>query len=354
MAIEDTQGNIQTLDRWRKEIGLVYPMEKPGPNFPYILGDTFPNRGTRIPTGTLPLLDKPVSRLVMGTAGKRSMADFAPLFDDYFERGGNAFDDGSVYRGWNRRPGLPGEWMKIRGVREQCVLLDKGAHHPNNRPEVMMEELVQSLESQQTDYLDGYVMHRDNPEVPVGEFVEVINEMIQKGFVRVYGLSNWSVDRVEEAIVYAESHNLAPPVLLSNHLSLARLVNPIWPGACAASDPESKDWLTRRNFALLPWASQANGFFTERSDLDRSSADSNLVTGYYSDDNFERKRRCYELAEKYNVQPINISLAWVLTQSFPTFPAIGPMTITETRTSLPALDLALTPEEVAWLNLESE
>ncbi|MBC2602308.1 aldo/keto reductase [Puniceicoccus vermicola] len=354
MTIADTLGNLETLDRWRSAIGMTYPMEEAGPDFPYILGHALPDRGSEIPTGSIPFLDKPVARLVMGTSGKSSFPRFAHLYDDYFERGGNAFDDGSIYRRWNQRLGTPGQWMKTRGVREQCVLLDKGAHHPKTRPELMMEELEQSLESQQTDYLDGYVMHRDNPAIPAGEFVTIINEMVTKGLVRTYGFSNWTVDRLEEAIQYAEQNGLQPPALLSNHLSLARLVNPIWEGCLAASDRRTKEWLAEKNFTLLPWASQANGFFTERSDVPASEAPKNLVAGYYSEDNFERKRRCYELAGQRNVHPINVSLAWVLSQPFPTFPAIGPMTPSETRTTLPALSLNLTPEEVAWLNLESE
>ena len=68
--------------------------------------------------------------------------------------------------------------------------------------------------------------------------------------------------------------------------------------------------------------------------------------------NFKRLERAKELAAKKNVLPINIALAYVLCQPFPTFPLIGPRTLEETRTSFPALDVDLTPEEVRWLNLE--
>ena len=60
-----------------------------------------------------------------------------------------------------------------------------------------------------------------------------------------------------------------------------------------------------------------------------------------------------EMAKKRNVLPINIALAYVLNQPFPTLALIGPRQLSETRTSLPALDIALTPDEVNWLNLES-
>ena len=59
-----------------------------------------------------------------------------------------------------------------------------------------------------------------------------------------------------------------------------------------------------------------------------------------------------ELSKRRNVHPINVALAYVLNQPFPTFPLIGPRTLAELRTSLPALDVALTPDDVKWLNLE--
>jgi aryl-alcohol dehydrogenase-like predicted oxidoreductase len=102
---------------------------------------------------------------------------------------------------------------------------------------------------------------------------------------------------------------------------------------------------------LLPWSSQARGFFTDRAGPDKTS-DKELVRCWYSEDNFLRRDRAVELAEKMGVQPIAIALAYVLNQPFPTFPLIGPRQLSETRTSLPGLDVQLTPKQVKWLNLE--
>tara|TARA_R100000027_G_scaffold50104_2_gene38726 strand:+ start:10528 stop:12537 length:2010 start_codon:yes stop_codon:yes gene_type:complete len=354
MSPEDSYGNMNALDRWREDVRLKYPSEIPSSDFPHLSGTPRSTPGDQIPSSTLPGLNKSLSRVVMGTSGKLSFANFAPLFDDFFERGGNAFDDGSIYRKWNRFPSAVGQWMKARGIREQCVIFDKGAHHPYNVPDNMKMEFEQSLANYQTDYLDGYVMHRDNPDVPVCEFVDVINGMIQRKQVSIYGLSNWTIPRLVEAIDYAIANDLAPPTLLSNQLSLARLVNPIWSGCLSASEKGMLEWLTENNFALLPWASQASGFFTEQSDANPRLANKNLVEGFYSEDNFERKKRCYELAGQRKVHPTNIALAWVLAQPFPTFPVIGPMTITETRTTIPAFSVKLTTEERDWLSLKTD
>jgi aryl-alcohol dehydrogenase-like predicted oxidoreductase len=77
------------------------------------------------------------------------------------------------------------------------------------------------------------------------------------------------------------------------------------------------------------------------------------VRTWYSDDNFERLKRVNELAERRKVLPINVALAYVLCQPFPTYALIGPRRLDETESSLRALDVALTPEELKWLNLES-
>jgi aryl-alcohol dehydrogenase-like predicted oxidoreductase len=104
---------------------------------------------------------------------------------------------------------------------------------------------------------------------------------------------------------------------------------------------------------IMPWSSQARGFFTGRAHQDDHS-DAELVRCWYSADNFQRLERVNQMAQTRGVLPINIALAYVLNQPFPTFPLIGPRLLSETRTSLPALTVELTPEEIRWLNLEDK
>jgi len=128
-------------------------------------------------------------------------------------------------------------------------------------------------------------------------------------------------------------------------------VEPVWGGCLAASDPTYRSFLAENQLCLLPWSSQARGFFLGRAHPEERSNEE-LVRCWYSDDNFQRLERVYEMARERGVLPINIALAYVLCQPFPTFPLIGPRTLEELRTSLPALDLQLSPEELRWLNLE--
>jgi aryl-alcohol dehydrogenase-like predicted oxidoreductase len=131
------------------------------------------------------------------------------------------------------------------------------------------------------------------------------------------------------------------------------MVDPVWDGCISASDAESRAWLTKHQMPLLPWSSQARGFFTDRASSDKTS-DKDLVRCWYSEDNFKRQERAIEMAEAKGALPINIALAYVLSQPFPVFALFGPRTLEETRTSLPGLEIELKPEELKYLNLETD
>ncbi len=352
MTWDDTLGNMKTLDRWRAAIGLVYDVERPEAT-PPVSGRPLAVRADHpIPTGRIAGVDKPVSRLIMGVDNQTTMPHAAVMFDDFFERGGTCFDTAYIYGGGVCER-LLGQWIVNRGVRDQVVILDKGAHTPFCTPDDLTRQLMESLDRLQTDYVDLYVMHRDNPAIPVGDFMEILNAHQRAGRVRAFGASNWTIERIEAANAYAREHGLTAFAAVSNNFSLARMVEPPWAGCLSASDAASRAWLTKTQTPLLPWSSQARGFFTDRARPDDRS-DAELARCWYSDDNFRRLERVDELARRRGVLPINIALAYVLCQPFPTFPLIGPRTLSETRTSLPALDIDLTPDELRWLNLEQD
>jgi predicted dehydrogenase/aryl-alcohol dehydrogenase-like predicted oxidoreductase len=351
MTLEDTLGNMRMLDQWRAAIGLTYPMEQPE-------AQTRPVHGRKLAVrpdhnmkyGQIEGVDKPVSRLVMGVDNQRTMPMLAVMLDDFFQRGGNTFDTAYIYGGGKLEQML-GQWVKNRGIRDHVVILDKGAHTPHCTPEAVNKQLLESLERLQMEFVDIYMLHRDNPEYPASAFVDVLNEHYRAGRIRMFGGSNWSIQRVEEANRYAAQHGLRGFGAMSNNFSLARMVDPVWAGCISASDPDSRRWLTQNQMPLMPWSSQARGFFTGRAHPDDHS-DEELVRCWYSDDNFQRLERVNQMAAERGVLPINIALAYVLCQPFPTFPLIGPRALAETRTSLPGLDIELSPEDLEWLNLE--
>jgi predicted dehydrogenase/aryl-alcohol dehydrogenase-like predicted oxidoreductase len=353
MSWADTLGNMSTLDRWRDTAGVVFDRETPkGYPSVTVTGETLSVKPNRMKYLTIPGVDKKLSRLVMGCDNQRTMSHSTIMFDDFFEQGGTMFDTAWLYGGGIMER-LLGAWVAKRGLREQVAIIAKGAHTPMCDPYAISWQLTQSLERLQTDYADVYMMHRDNPAVPVGEFVDVLNEHVKAGRIKVFGGSNWTLARVDEANAYAKAKGLQGFSVVSNNFSLARMIDPIWGGCVAASDPESRAWFTKTQTALLSWSSQARGFFLPGRAAPDKRDDAELVRCWYSEDNFKRLDRAQELAKKYNVSPINIALAYVLSQPFPTIALIGPRQLSETRTSLPGLDVNLAADEVKYLNLEA-
>ncbi len=351
MTWDDTLGNMKTLDKWRESIGLVYDVEKPEAQTRTVHGRPLrPREDNNMKFSRLPGVELPISRLVMGVDNQTAMPHADVMFDDFIERGGNCFDTAHIYGGGVCER-LLGQWVTSRGVRGQVIIIDKGAHTPGCNPEDLTRQLTESLERLQTNYLDIYLMHRDNPDIPVGEFIDVLNEHRRAGLLRTFGVSNWTIERIEAANTYAQSKRMAGIAVSSNQLSLARMVEPPWPGCLSAGDADSRAWHTRTRMPLLAWSSQGRGFFTARADADDRS-DQQLVRCWYCDDNFRRRERATELAAERNVPLVAIALAYVLAQPFPTFALIGPRTLAETRTSFAALDIELTPDELRWLNLE--
>jgi aryl-alcohol dehydrogenase-like predicted oxidoreductase len=287
----------------------------------------------------------------MGCDNQRTFPHAAAMFDDFFAKGGNTFDTAYIYAGGVIERVL-GQWIKTRNVREQVVVMTKGAHTPFCTPQDLSRQLLESLDRQQTDYADLYLMHRDNPQIPVGEFVDVLNEHKSAGRIKAFGGSNWSIARGQEANEYAKKNGKTGFAAVSNNFSLARMVGAPWAGCISASDVESRGWFSKTQMPLFAWSSQARGFFLPGRAAPEKKDDAELVRCWYSDDNFKRLERVNEMASKRSVLPINIALAYVLNQPFPTFALIGPRQLSETRTSFAALDIELSPQELRWLNLE--
>jgi aryl-alcohol dehydrogenase-like predicted oxidoreductase len=282
----------------------------------------------------------------MGCDNQRDFPHAAAMFDDFFARGGNAFDTAFIYHGGHQER-LLGAWMKLRNVRDQIVLIVKGGHTPYCNPIDLTTQLAMSLERLGTDRADIYLLHRDNPMIPVGEFVDVLDEHARAGRIGAFGGSNWSTSRIDAANEYARKNGRRGFGVLSNQFSLARMLDAPWAGCLSAGDDESRAWLARTQTPLLAWSSQAQGFFA----IDPKDASRDAARCWHGQDNFRRLERVKELARARGVHPTNVALAYVLHQPFPTFALIGPRQLSETRTTWPALAVELSQREIDWLDL---
>jgi aryl-alcohol dehydrogenase-like predicted oxidoreductase len=348
MSWADSLGNARVLDKWRSDAGIVFSVETPE-NRVHTLDNRKlgPNAGV-ITKRSIPGLAKSASAVALGFEDFRTFSSGAILLDAFWERGGNIFDTAFVY-GAGYTETLFGDWQRNRGTREQAVIIGKGAHTPLCYPDVIGKQLTQSLDRLQTDYVDVYFMHRDNLDVPVGEFVDAMDAEVKAGRIRgPFGGSNWTRERFDAAVAYAERNGKTKPQALSNNFALAEMLVPIWDGCVTSSTAEWKDWLTAHQVTNFSWSSQGRGFFTDRAGRDKTDNEE-LVRVWYSDQNFGRRDRAVELAQELGQSPIHIALAYVLAQPFPSVPLIGPRTLGELDDSLKAFDIQLTPQQVCWL-----
>lgn len=349
MSWADSLGNLTVLDKWRQAIGLEYEIEKPQRRTQTLKGTPLKRGNGPIPRRTVPGLTPEISAVALGFEDFRTFSSAAILLDAFYEAGGNLFDTAFVY-GAGITEKLFGDWQSSRGVRQESVIIGKGAHSPLCRPEFIGQQLTQSLDRLKTDHVDVYFMHRDNLDVPVGEFVDAMDAEVKAGRIRgPFGGSNWTRERFDEAIAYADRTGKQRPGALSNNFALSEMQDAIWPGCISSSDDEWKAWLMARQIPNFAWSSQGRGFFTDRAGRDKQG-DEELVRVWYSERNFARRDRTLELAHRLGKRPIHVALAFVLAQPFPSVPLIGPRTLGELDDSLEAFDIALTPEEVAWLD----
>lgn len=296
------------------------------------------------------------SKIMMGSADflrADNMDVSEKVLDRYVELGGNTFDTARHYRHAENALGL---WMESRGNREQLVIETKCCHPVREAPEqprvnaqAIEEDLLTSLDMLRTAHVDFLGLHRDDPTQPVGPIMEGLHRQVEAGRVSGIGVSNWELDRVMEAQAYCMAQGITPLSFNSPNLSLATINKPRWAN-CVTANKEMKKWHVETQLPLIAWSSQAEGFFANRfSPEDLSNEE--IVEVYYNQENWEKLKRVNQLADKKGCLPIQISLAYVLSQPFPTFAVIGSENLEELEISIQASKIKLSLAEMNWLNL---
>lgn len=311
--------------------------------------------------GTVHGVRKPVARVVHGTTmlSAAALPEGMDLLDGVFAAGGTAFDAAHVY-GDGECERVLGEWMERRGNRERVVVITKGCH-PNpdrNRmtPYDLTADLMDSLARLRTDYVDLYLLHRDDPALPVDGIVAAMAEHRAAGRIHAYGGSNWSAPRIEEANAYAARHGLPAFAASSPNYSLAVQVQAPWAGCRSIGGPAAaidRDWYRRTRLPVFAWSSLAGGFFSGRfaRGAPRPHADRDALADatYRSDANFSRLEAAQAIGREHGVSAARVALAYVMQTGLDVYPIAAAATPAEFADNAAALDLRLAPGEIARL-----
>ena len=312
--------------------------------------------------GEIEGVGKKISRIFLGTAispfldGKE--ADV--LLDQMYALGINAFDSA---RGYGLSESVLGRWVKHRKNREEVVLLTKcgnatptGTVHIDR--DVMTNELKRSLSELGTDYVDILLLHRDDVNTSIAEYLETFNDFVREGIIKSFGVSNWTVDRIQEANAYAAEHGLCPFSLSSPNFGLAEQVNDPWGGNCVTisgqGNKEVRDWYSRTNMPVLAYSALGRGFFSGRFEAGdyetaKSVLDAYAQKGYMYPVNMERLERCQILAEKRSCSVAQVAMSYIFSHSMNVFAVVSTTSPDRMRLNLESSKLKLTQEELRFL-----
>jgi aryl-alcohol dehydrogenase-like predicted oxidoreductase len=317
--------------------------------------------------GKIQGLKKIVSRMIFGTTigpmieGKNT----DELLDAALAKGINTFD---TARGYGRAEESLGGWMKRRDNREQVVVISKCGNCDSDgsvcvNRKVIETELVESLQALQTDYIDIYLLHRDDSKTPVGELIDTLNKLQKTGKIKVFGVSNWTHERIEEANRYAKEHQLQGFSVSSPHFGLAEQVADPWGGNCVTitgkQNKAARNWYRENQMPIIAYSSLARGLMAGRikSSQEAQAAeilDPFCVKGYVCHDNFKRLARCEELAEKKGCTVSQIALVWMFQQGLNMYVLVSTTKACRLEENLRTFTVELSEKEIQYLNLQEE
>lgn len=330
------------------------------------------NKDTSVQTpqtlyGHIPGINKAVSKVFFGTAIMPMLMgkDSNYLLDAVFAQGINAFD---CARGYGKAEQSLGAWIRSRGNREQIVLLTKcGNAGPGGEVhidrEVIETEFYASLKALQTEYIDIFLLHRDDPKTPVSEIIDTLNDLEKMGKIRVFGCSNWTHQRIAQANAYAASKGLQGFRVSSPNYGLAVQVEDPWGGSCVTiSGKENEDaraWYADNQMPVLAYSSLARGFFSGKFrsfdyDAAKNVLDDAGRKGYLYPVNMERLQRAEQLAELKGCSVAQIALRYIFSNPMNVFALVSTNNPDRMRENIEAVQNPLTGEEADWLENGNE
>jgi 1-deoxyxylulose-5-phosphate synthase len=301
-----------------------------------------------------------VSRICLGmmTYGSPSWRSWVmseeqgrPIIDRAKELGINFYDTADMYSvGVSEE--ILGRAIKDWGGRDQWVIATKVffpmSDAPNDRGlsrKHILASIDASLRRLKMDYVDLYQIHRFDPETPIEETMEALNDMVRMGKVRYIGASSMFAWQFAKMLHSSDEHHWSRFISMQNHYNMVY----------REEEREMVPLCLSEGIGLLPWSPLARGFLAGNRDREkggetlRSKTDEYAHSMYYQESDFQIVDRVVEIARQKNVKPAQIALAWLLHKPGVAAPIIGASKILQLEESVAALEIELTSGEITAL-----
>src|SRR5689334_4271333 len=266
------------------------------------------------------------------------------------EAGVNFFDTADVYS-IGASEEITGAWLGEMASRDDLVVATKvhGVMGPGpNRHGLSRKHIIEACENSlrrlRMDYVDLYQIHRWDPNTPIEETLEALDSLVRAGKVRYLGASSMAAWQLSKALYTAKEHGWQRFVSMQNHYNLVY----------REEKREMIPLCVDQGLAVIPWSPLARGFLTgnrrrEGDVTTRASVDTFAKDMYHSEEDFTIADTVASVAKKRGVSAAQVACAWVLQAPGITAPIIGTTKAAQLKDLIGAVDLKLTPEEIAAL-----
>jgi aryl-alcohol dehydrogenase-like predicted oxidoreductase len=270
--------------------------------------------------------------------------------------GVNFIDTADVYS-FGESERLTGQALKNLGIKRNDVVLATKVYGemgpgPNDRGASrghIMDSVQRSLERLQTDHIDLYQIHANDPVTPIDETLRALDDLTRQGLVRYVGVSNWQAWKIAKALGLSEAKGYARFETLQAYYSIAG----------RDLERELVPMLTSENLGLMVWSPLAGGLLSGKFGPGSNNPEgSRRSTFDFPPVDRDRAWACVEamreIGEAHGVSVARVALAWLLAKPHVMSVIIGAKTPEQLDDNLAAADLQLSPQEVAQLDQVSE
>jgi aryl-alcohol dehydrogenase-like predicted oxidoreductase len=279
------------------------------------------------------------------------------LLDHLFSRGFNFIDTADIYSRWvpghtgGESEAIIGQWMSARKNRPHLLIATKvgmGLKEKGLAKDYILRSAEDSLKRLQTDYIDLYQSHQDDPVTPPDETLAAYDQLLKQGKVRHIGASNYAAPRLAESLEISRTKNLPRYATLQPEYNLYDR---------AGFESELQPLCHRENIAVIPYFSLAAGFLTGKyrseADLAKSPRGKGIGKKYLNDRGAKILAALDEVAKRTGATPAQISLAWLLTRPTIAAPIASATSIEQLDQLLAATDLKLDQPAIDLLTTTS-